>query len=344
VSVAHQDVPAGPPSSDRPGASEGSLAPWARPSWLPEVTAWLDVQLGALGRTVAGPIEEVKKWSISCLLRVPTTGGVVYFKAVPPLFAGEAAISQRLAALYPEDVPSPLAVDLERSWMLLEDFGSDQLKGQPLAVWEAAVRRFAEMQVSSVAHVSLFLEAGFPDRRLGQLSADFQRLLEDPLVEEALGADDVRRLRAAALNLESVTRRLENAPVPGALVHGDLHAGNVAIRDDRAVFYDWTDAAVSHPFFDLVTLLPSAAKNLPDGEHDARALRDAYLAVWVKHGYVPNGTGLDAVCEDALTAGALHHAVSYRNIVAATGQENRSEWIGALGQFLRRAVSRVESG
>ena len=59
------------------------------------------------------------------MLTVITGTGTLYFK-VPrdlPLFVNEGVVLSRLAELYPDRLPVPLAIDPERGWMLLDDFG-----------------------------------------------------------------------------------------------------------------------------------------------------------------------------------------------------------------------------
>ena len=58
------------------------------------------------------------------------------------------------------------------------------------------------------------------------------------------------------------------------LVHGDLHPGNVARLDGELAYFDWTDACVAHPFFDLHSL------QWQKDEATRAALLDAYLGAW----------------------------------------------------------------
>jgi aminoglycoside phosphotransferase (APT) family kinase protein len=118
------------------------------------------------------------------------------------------------------------------------------------------------------------------------------------------------------------------------LVHGDLHADNIAVRDGAPVIFDWSDACVAHPFFDLTTLL--------DGEFltalpAARArLQDVYFAYWAE--YEPPERLRAAA---ALTAplGLLHQAVSYQHIVISLEPEARWELIEGWVYFLRQLLA-----
>src|SRR5579859_1671647 len=44
-------------------------APWCRKGWLDSATAWMKSQLAMLGKPCIGQIEQVKNWSLSCILR-----------------------------------------------------------------------------------------------------------------------------------------------------------------------------------------------------------------------------------------------------------------------------------
>jgi aminoglycoside phosphotransferase (APT) family kinase protein len=109
-------------------------------------------------------------------------------------------------------------------------------------------------------------------------------------------------------------------------VHGDLHLSNVARRDGDYLFFDWTDACVTHPFLDLIDVFR---------EEDAAArdaLRDAYLSAWADFAARPE---LLRVWELAAPLAALNQAVSYRVIGASVepGTTEQLEW--ALPYWLR---------
>ena len=66
---------------------------------------WAD---GLVDRT--GPVEQVKSWNLSCLLRLPTTAGTVWCKAVPRFFGHEGAILRLVAGVRPGLVPPVLGI------------------------------------------------------------------------------------------------------------------------------------------------------------------------------------------------------------------------------------------
>src|SRR4029450_8480201 len=104
-----------------------------------------------LGRPLTGPVEQVRVWELSCVLRAPTTTGDVWFKTsiASPLFVNEGVVMGTLATLFPDHVPAPLAVDRERGWMVLAGFGTRVGGDTSLEVVETVARTFARMQVEA---------------------------------------------------------------------------------------------------------------------------------------------------------------------------------------------------
>ena len=75
--------------------------PWSRRGWSPRMRAWVGGALEVLGRPPLGTLEQVRVWGVSTLWRGRTEAGLVYFKAVPPLFSAEGAITSTLERLFP---------------------------------------------------------------------------------------------------------------------------------------------------------------------------------------------------------------------------------------------------
>jgi len=83
-------------------------------------------------------------------------------------------------------------------------------------------------------------------------------------------------------------------------------------RGGSQLFFDWTDACVAHPFFDLATIRRGTAFTDAVCEDELRErLREAYLPEWAS--FEPPGR-LARAWELAAPLGALHQAVSYRSL------------------------------
>lgn len=79
---------------------------------------------------------------------------------------------------------------------------------------------------------------------------------------------------------------LRGLPRGAALLHGDLHPGNVLLGSDGPVVIDWFDATIGHPVADIVRssiLMPAAhpgePRHLPGATAELlRPVHDAYTA------------------------------------------------------------------
>lgn len=319
--------------------------PWTEPAWFDAADAWLRSTLAALGRPVTDATRQVRVWDLSCVLCAPTADGDVYLKAVvdSPLFVNEGPVMHALARRLPKLVPAPLAVDGDRRWTLLGDVG-------PALGWSAAedirvgvARLWARAQVAT-ADADDLLAAGCVDRRLDRLAAELERWLatlertrEFPGIDDDtwLTADEMATLRRATPQLLRLCELVADLPVPDGLVHGDLHLGNVAAGAAGYTVFDWTDACVAHPFFDMLTML-QATRDAPS----RMRLRDAYLAEW--HVVAPPDD-VARTWQLAQPLGALHQAISYRCLVERMAPPVERHMRESTARWLREALAALRA-
>jgi Phosphotransferase enzyme family len=307
------------------GRPPAGLQPWAARGWHAQAEDWLAAQMERLGRPLTGPVEQVRVWELSCVLRAPTAAGDVWFKTsiAAPLFVNEGVVMQALARLFPDNVPAPLAVDPVRGWMVLAGFDAKLGWDAPLEVVEAVARTFAGMQAEAAGHVDLLLAAGCHDRRLDRLAARAEAWLPEvgadgrlPAMDTAtwLSEEEAAALAAAVSRIRACCEELAALAVPSSLVHGDLHLANVAEGPRGPLLFDWTDACVAHPFLDLATIRRGTGE-VDVAEEELRArLRAAYLPAWSSF---ESPERLARAWELAVPLGALHQAISYRSLVAS---------------------------
>jgi Phosphotransferase enzyme family len=306
-------------------------APWSGPGWLAGASSWIRDSLAALDRPTIGRVEQVRVWDLSCVLRARTAGGAVFFKATAdfPLFVDEGRVMRGLSRLW-RQIPRPLAVDSKRRWMLLDDLGPAVGWDAPLEERELVHRLFGLVQVASTEAVGALLAMGCIDRRHEWLARHADGLVADDTALAGLEDAEAERLRSLVPALVAMCIRLAAGPVPDALVHGDLHLSNVARRDGDYVFFDWTDACVTHPFLDLIDVFRETDPSVRN------SLRDAYLSVWADFATQPE---LLRLWELAAPLAALNQAVSYRVIGASVepGTTKQLEW--ALPYWLRLVLA-----
>ena len=260
--------------------------PWLggrRPEWLTDVRAWLDDVLPSLGLGAIVGIESVRERPWSAVLRVTTSRGVVHFKAEGLGGLHEPALLTELVQRWDDRLPTLLAVDEARGWMLMGDDGtplretgdlSDQLR-----TWERILPMYAEMQQGDA--VDRLVAIGLPDRRTTELPSAVRRLLAGDSVPGGSLDLDADERRAIAAILPDFDVACDELAATAALDHGDLHSGNVLVGRRGPILCDWGDASVTHPFCSLlVTFQLSLTADGSTRAAAVRRLRDAYLEAW----------------------------------------------------------------
>jgi hypothetical protein len=102
-----------------------TVEPWFRPGWYAGASAYLDRMAAGRGWVRTGPVEQVKHWSMSSVLRAQTDGGRLYLKAILPELAHEPAVIELLARSRPDAVPRVLAHDPAEHRWVAADFVPD---------------------------------------------------------------------------------------------------------------------------------------------------------------------------------------------------------------------------
>ena len=104
--------------------SDKKTLPWDAVGWRDEVHAWIRVVLAREKIVLTGEIvqEHIRQWST--VLTVPTDAGMLYFKAAAPALHHESALTNALARWESSFLPALLAVDVEKSWLLMRSSGT----------------------------------------------------------------------------------------------------------------------------------------------------------------------------------------------------------------------------
>jgi aminoglycoside phosphotransferase (APT) family kinase protein len=302
---------------------------WFRAGWHDEVDAWIDRELGARGRSRTGASVPVKVWSLSAVLRVPSDPEPVWFKASCRHFHAEPALTQLVVGMLPEHAPPVIAADVERAWLLIEDMAGadeDHEDAPPSGLGPAATRIAATLQLRSLDHLGEIEAAGVPLRGLAETLRGFDEVLDGSIELDALTPEELAAARGCRDEVHAVFGELAALEVPETLIHGDLHPGNVAHHHDALMFYDWSDATVSHPFLDVVHLL----RSIPEDERDAA--REAYADVW--RAAYPD-IDVDRGLELAAQVNAVFQMVTYEQICRTLEDASYWELSGVVARFLR---------
>jgi aminoglycoside/choline kinase family phosphotransferase len=157
------------------------------------------------------------------------------------------------------DVPSVLAEDTERGWLILEDLGDDTLANfllkrpeQKSALYTRAVEDLARAQgaLRLLPPDSIVASRGF-DEELLRWEIDHFREWGLDACDRALAPDDRATFDGIA---ERLARRI--AHWPRTFVHRDYQSRNLMVRPSGAICWiDFQDALLGPRVYDLVALL-----------------------------------------------------------------------------------------
>ena len=316
---------------------------WTRPEGLAEARAWIDARLAEHDLEVAGEVTQPHLYWWSTVLRVPTSDGVVWFKATRPHHAFEGPLTALLATVAPANTVALLAHDRDRGWMLMRDAGVRMREvaqgAQQVARWEALLPRYAELQLELARRAQELVALGVPDHRLDAMPGQLESVLADDGTlllgrEDGLAPDERERLRTGRDAFAARCEELASCGIPQTLQHDDLHDGNAFVRDGHYVFFDWGDSCVSHPFHTLAVTLRAVAYRLglePGGAEVTR-LRDTYLEPWTR---IAPRRDVEVAADLARRTGSIQRALTWYRFAQEMPADVRAEYVDSVPYGLK---------
>jgi hypothetical protein len=328
----------------RVDADGTGIGVWGSDRWRAAAVAWLDERLAATGRSRTGEVTQPHLRPWATVLRAPTDRGPVWLKAPGPYTVFEIRLYDLLHGVAPQRILDPIAIDVERGWMILPDggvplgvrVGDDRLVDALVEVMPA----YARLQRDLVPHVDELLTRGVPDMRPEVMPARFDEALRaagDYVADRGTAADRAtyERLGAARDTFAVWCARLAAAPGTPSLDHNDLHPRNI-FGGPR--FYDWGDSAVAHPFTTMLVTLRSVRHQLGFTAGDDPRLsrvRDAYLESFTD---LAPRTDLVDTLELACRVGKVIRSVVWDRTVAVMSDDEAGEYASAPFEWLATAL------
>lgn len=210
----------------------------------------------------------------------------VIFKVVSEARRRELALTSLLSTLCPAIVAPVLASeeDTDRGlfWAILGDLGPVRLADHPTVEgYVAAAQALAFLQVTSLAEIHQIEALGVP-------VADSKRWEDIALrVLEGACSDQVKSTSLPQNEIEEIVWSISDvaasaAMAPLALVHGDLHAANLALigQETPAIaLLDWGSAYIAPALCGLEELLWPARRHFHDPSAEGR-ISSGYLRPW----------------------------------------------------------------
>jgi hypothetical protein len=314
-------------------------AAWMRQGWYKKTSDWFIDVADRMAMENIGKVEQIRTWARSATLRLTTGDGNLYLKAVPEMFSYEPVITRVLSLRYPNHIPDVRGVHVDNGWMVMRDFGGKTLtKVRDLEVWKKAVREYAKMQVDLSGNTQSLVALGVPDRNVDYMASQIERMMHH--LPDEISHEEARELQRLAPTLRSMCHELVEYNIPLSLTHGDFWSGNTIIKDNGDIlFFDWSDASISHPFFDLPSFLSEIESELPHRSDARPQLLQAYLEVWTRYEPMAN---LKHAYDLAQVLGSVHQALFYYiHILPGIEANARWEMASMLPYLLRQIIASI---
>lgn len=319
---------------------------WYDPAWQKEAHEWIRAQAKQNSIELTGEIEQNHAYAWSTVMRVPSSAGMLFFKATAGETIYEIALTQKMAGWFPDCMPDLVAVDTARGWMLMRD-GGEQLRAsirptQDIKPWEPVITQYAELQIGLAEHVNEILALGIPDHRPSALPALYTQLLADTASlmidqEKGLTSAEFEQLQKLTPRFEQICKDLSTFGIPDSLNHGDFHDGNVLLKNGRVTFFDWGDASVTHPFVSLRTFFVSIEIALKLDDYapptpEMLELLDRYLEAWRAYG--SKEALMSAYCLSKPVA-SISKALAWHQTISRLDGSLREEYAWIVPEVLR---------
>ncbi len=311
--------------------------PWSSSNWFDEVSAWVEESVKKRGGRLLAPVSQERAWAISCVLKAETSLGTLFLKALPPFWGHEPLLADYFFKQFPEHSPEVVAIEPHKHWMLTKEWAGKPPDGGH--DWQTVLHTLAEMQKRCLADKEALLELGCRDRRLellpsllepvvGELQDDEKRKLYGVNQEEA--AELTRRIK----RLPELCAKLASFGIEETLLHGDLWGSNVIMRDELSgkspVIFDWTDAAFTHPFFDIYMLTTAETDDAKRKEE-----LQAHMNVWgAKYAPFVVQEALDC----SMQVAPFYYVIAFRTVEINAPPCSRWELSYLLERFVRKIL------
>jgi hypothetical protein len=317
--------------------------PWFRPGWYQRARDYLAQVMQERGVVRRGPVEQVKQWSMSSVLRVDSSGGRLFLKAVVPELAHEPTVVRWLVDRWPAMAPTVVAADQQQGWWVTTDLGDLTAATLEPRARSACLDQLARLQTRLAGTCDDLVDLGCAPLGSEQLAAQVVELLAREQLwraapswrnrNRALTTAEQRRLQATETSLLERCAKLGKLPMADSLIHGDYQPTNVVLRSRGYGILDWSFAAVGCPLLDLAAWLDGAGEQV--AAYDVRR----YLKHWA-----PCLPAVEAWSwwQVAKPLAAVVELKKFADLATSAGGAYDFTWLAMTYSWARRLINATE--
>ena len=287
--------------------------------------------------------------------RIAGTDRERFLKVLPPIQSGALGAMKQLSAQFPDVVPHTLAVDVTRGLLLLEHHGGTDLDRDINAEQKQRILlTYAKLQAEAATNQPMLNL--LPKMKTSDLIPSLLNFLHPEFAGTSATGQATAKdffpvdrcqyyfelFKARAGNLSELIAMSSQLPV--TINHGDLRAGNAAVRDnDDVVIYDWDEAVAGpagsslHNFFSGCStpcemLLDPATASLPENS-ESRTLLSSYMDALVANGY-SDASLLQDCLPGSICAGVINYVLSYGRFLPPNDADRDT-----IGNIIRKRLN-----
>jgi len=290
--------------------------PFGKQGWFECLRQWVQEAIEPHGLRLRGPFRQLNASAAFSLICFQTNGPPVWFKATGAPNFHEFRLTLALSHLFSRSLPHIIDTRPEwNGWLALNADGIRLNQVPEPNAWTAAAGDLADLQIASLGKSLLLLEAGARDLRSAALRNRIEPFFQTmgSLMERQTNVPPAvlsrMALRTLSTQVSEALDALDETAIPTALGHLDLNPGNIVCSPNSAVFLDWAEGFVGHPFLTFEYHLEYFRRAFGIGHAEEAQMVDRYSARW-------RALLSDTVIRRALEGAPLVAAFAY-----ATGNE-----------------------
>lgn len=270
-------------------ARAGLQSVFGRVGWMRDVTEWVQTQAKPFGLSLTGSFRQLNASPTFSLIRFETNGPALWFKAVGEPNLHELPITLKMAADFPEFIPSVIASRPEwNAWLALESEGAPLDASSDDSVWRTSAESLAALQIATFGRRFEFLEGGCKDLRpcsLLPLVAPFLDVMTDLMKQQTKVAPPPlsgEELISLGSEIGASLEEIADSAIPNTLGLLDVNPDNILASLGHCVFLDWADGYVGPPFFSLQYLLEHRRRLQTLNSRQEGPLVSSYAKPWTR--------------------------------------------------------------